>query len=153
MEANIPVAGDRFRKLPLPQKTTREPKEVSENRNSRLLECGRLQVVEASGCRLARLDLREGVQARYQARCKGRLQWSIYGGEVCYLAGVTPIGVKAFVAVVYLRWRGVLLINDVTSNISENRCSGRSSPSRCAAFWCAHTTQHHTRRGSPRMGL
>jgi hypothetical protein len=36
---------------------------VSEKVNSRLLECGRLQVKEASGCRLARLDLRGGDQA------------------------------------------------------------------------------------------
>jgi hypothetical protein len=56
---------------------------VSEKVNSRLLECGRLRGFEASGCRLARLAHGGRYQGRYQARCKGRLQWSIYACEGC----------------------------------------------------------------------
>jgi len=90
--------------------------EARYDRNLRILECGRLQDFEASGCRLARLDLREGVQARYQACCEGtcRVQWSIYTVGACYLAFGGPFhqgGMTLYrphdVAVVDLRRRGV----------------------------------------------
>jgi len=52
--------------------------QVSENRNLRILECGRLQDFEASGCILLRIAHGGRYQAVCQACCKSRLQWSIH---------------------------------------------------------------------------